>query len=157
VMWIQHTTGAPGAADYWSLYFENFISDDKRAGAVAALTADSPLHALHSDLDIRSDDEIMRKYRFSLFARNPRDPEALLRKRGIDTVIVVGTATNMCCESTARDAMMRDFRVFMPHDAVAAPRADGHVAGLRSVMQGFADVRATDVVIDLIERAGRES
>lgn len=152
VFWVQHTTGAPGADDYWALYFDHFVSEEKRGAAIAALTADSPLHALHPDLDVRGEDVTIRKFRFSLFARNPNDPERMLRERGVDTVIVAGTATNMCCESTARDAMMRDFRVFMPHDAVAAPRPDGHLAGLRSVMQSFADVRPADTAIRLIEQ-----
>ena len=58
-------------------------------------------------------------------------------------LVVAGTATNICCESTVRDALMRDFRCFMPHDLVACPTEDGHLAGLRSVMQAFADVRGS--------------
>jgi len=42
--------------------------------------------------------------------------------------------------------MMRDFRTFMPHDAVAAPREDGRLAGLRRVMQAFADIRAVEEI-----------
>ena len=46
--------------------------------------------------------------------RSSSNLEALLRARGIDTVIVAGTVTNVCCrESTARDAMMRNFRTIM--------------------------------------------
>lgn len=150
VAWVQHTTGRPGTPDYWSMYFDNFVAADKREAAAAALAEGHPMHALYEGLDAAPEDLRLRKWRFSLFARNPEEPERVLRGRGIDTLIVTGTATNICCESTAREAMMRDFRVFMPHDAVAAPRPDAHLAGLRSVMQAFADVRASDEIAALI-------
>lgn len=151
VAWVQHETGRPGEAGYWSHYFENFVAADKRGAAAAALVRGHPHQALHQALDVRPEDLRMAKVRFSLFARNPADPEAALRARGIDTLIVAGTATNICCESTVRDAMMRDFKTFMPFDAVAAPREDAHLAGLRSVAQNFADVRATDDIIAIME------
>jgi ureidoacrylate peracid hydrolase len=151
VFWVQHRTGRPGEPDYWAHYFENYVAADKRAAAAAALVPGHPHQALYPELDVRPEDGLLAKLRFSLFARNPADPEAVLRARGIDTVIVTGTATNMCCESTVRDAMMRDFNTFMPFDAVAAPREDAHLAGLRSVMQGFADVRGVDDIIAIME------
>lgn len=157
VVWVQHTAGAAGTPEAWSLYFDNFIAAADRPAVVAALTPGSPFHDLDPSLDVRDGDVRLRKYRFSAFARNPHDPEAMLRDRGIDTLIVTGTATNMCCESTVRDGMMRDFRLFMPHDAVAAPRPDGHRAGIRSVMQGFADVRPTATLLALIAAAGGRS
>jgi len=150
VVWIRHTTGAPGTADYWSLFFDNFIHADVRQKTAEALVEDHPMHALYPALDVQPADLVVNKNRFSAFVRNKTDLEALLRGRGVDTLIISGTATNVCCESTAREAMMRDFRVFMPHDAVAAPHDDGHVAGLRTVMQAFADVRPVDEVISLM-------
>ena len=153
VFWFQHTVGAPGTPEYWSTYFDNFIADDKRRSAVAALTPGSPWHALGDQLDRLAGDVVLSKYRFSAFMKNPHDLEALLRAQGIDTVVVAGTATNVCCESTIRDAMMRGFRTFMPHDAVAAPTEDGHLAGLRSVMQTFADVRPIDEIMPLASQS----
>ena len=102
-------------------------------------------------IDVQAGDQTLLKYRFSAFTNNPSDLEGALRRQGIDTVIVAGVATNICCESTARDAMMRDFKVFMPHDAVTAATPDQHFAGLGSVMQVFADVRPTDALVGLIE------
>ena len=43
--------------------------------------------------------------------------------------------------------MMRDFRTYMPHDAVWAPRTDGHLAGMRSEMQAFADIRPVGEIL----------
>jgi ureidoacrylate peracid hydrolase len=152
VIWIRTTVGAVGSPDYWNTYYDNFIEPVKRAVAVAALTPGSPMHPLHADADVQAGDWVLDKYRFNAFARNHHDLEARLRAQGIDSVMVAGTATNICCESTIREAMTRDFRTFMPHDLVAAPTRDGHAAGLRNVMQAFADVRATR---DLDYRNGR--
>jgi ureidoacrylate peracid hydrolase len=148
VIWFRTTTGAPGTPDYWATYFENFVGADKRKAAADALIPGSPWHDLYPGADRRPEDTVLDKRRFSAFLRNDYDLEALLRDAGVDTVIVAGTATNICCESTVREAMMRDFRTFMPHDAVAAPREDGHAAGLRSAMQAFADIRATAEILD---------
>lgn len=147
VLWFRTTVGPADSPQAWNTYYDNFIEPGKRAVALAALAPADPMHALHQDADVRDGDLVLDKYRFSAFLRNPYDLEALLRDLGTDTVAVAGTATNVCCESTIRDAMMRDLRTFMPHDLVAAPTEHGHVAGLRSVMQAFADVRPTSELI----------
>ncbi len=141
VVWARTAVGAPGTPAYWGAYYDHFIEPVKRARAVAALAAGSAQHALSPEAQPVPGDWHLDKYRFSAFARADYDLEQRLRGAGIDTVVVAGTATNICCESTVRDALMRDFRCFMPHDLVACPTEDGHLAGLRSVMQAFADVR----------------
>jgi ureidoacrylate peracid hydrolase len=150
VAWVRHRTGAPGSADYWATYFDNFVSADKRGPAVAGLSDGHPMQALYPDMDAKPGDLQLTKTRFSMFINNPADPAKMLRERGIDTLIIVGTATNICCESTARDGMMLDFKVFVPHDAVAAPRDDAHLAGLRSLTQAFADVRPVSDLITIM-------
>jgi ureidoacrylate peracid hydrolase len=150
VIWIQHTTGGVGEEGHWPLYFENFIGADKRGPAIEALAPGAPMHALYPALDVRDGDLILSKCRFSAFVRTAHDLEAILIARGIDTLVVTGTATNVCVESTVRDAMMRDFRVFMPHDGTAALDPEAHFAGVRNVMQSFADVRPVDALLKLI-------
>jgi ureidoacrylate peracid hydrolase len=151
VVWFQHTAAPVGDPLYWSGYFDHHVSDRYREETVAALLPGTPTHAIHASLDVRPGDLTLRKYRFSPFLRNPDDPLALLEARGIESVIVVGTATNVGVESTVRDAMMLDFRTFMPHDAVVAPFYDGHLAAMRSVVQVFADVRPVDELIAAID------
>ena len=53
------------------------------------------------------------------------DLETILRCLKIETLVIAGVMTNMCCESTARDAYYRDYKVFIPADAAkgAAPAA----------------------------------
>jgi ureidoacrylate peracid hydrolase len=142
VAWFQHTAGEPGTPLYWSGYFEHHVAARYRAETVAALLPGSLHHALYPGLEVHDADLRLRKYRFSPFLRNPDDPQPLLRSRGIDSLIVVGTATNVGVESTVRDAMMLDFQTFMPH-----------LAAMRSVVQIFADVRPVDELIALIDAA----
>ena len=75
-----------------------------------------PLAALHPALHVDPRDILLEKPRFGAFYHT--DLELVLRGRGVDTIIISGIATNICCETTAREAMVRDFRVFflmMPH------------------------------------------
>ncbi|SDR60490.1 ureidoacrylate peracid hydrolase [Rhizobiales bacterium GAS191] len=150
IIWLQQTVMARGEPGYWATYFENFIGSEQRDEAVAALLPGGRFHALSPDADVRDGDIVLPKHRFSAFSRNPHDLDRMLRERDIDTLIVAGTATNICCESTVREAMMLDYRTFMPHDAVAAPQRDAHLAGLRSVMQVFADIRPVATIARLL-------
>ena len=72
--------------------------------------------------------------------------EHALRGRGIDTVLIAGTKTNVCCEATARDAMMLDFKVAMVCDCCAALSDQEHVASLETMLQQFGDVLTTEDV-----------
>jgi ureidoacrylate peracid hydrolase len=151
VVWFQHTAAEPGSPLYWRGYFDHHVAQRYRTETVAALLPGSPTHALYVGLDVQAEDLVMRKFRFSAFLRNPDDPLAVLEARGISSVIVVGTASNIGVESTVRDAMMLDFQTFMPHDAVVAPYYDGHLAAMRSMVQAFADVRPVSELVALIE------
>jgi len=77
----------------------------------------SPASDLHRDLVIGPRDIVLEKPRFGAFQGT--DLELTLRASGIDSVIICGIATNVCCETTAREAAMRDFRVFFLSDATA--------------------------------------
>ena len=70
--------------------------------------------ALHKGLVVDPRDILLEKPRFGAF--HGTDLELILRSRGIDTIIVTGIATNVCCETTAREATVRDFRVFFMSD-----------------------------------------
>ena len=75
---------------------------------------DRPSSALHKGLDVQATDIILKKPRFGSFEST--DLELILRTRGIDTVVVGGIATNVCCDTTAREANQRDFKVLFLKD-----------------------------------------
>ena len=85
--------------------------------------------------------------RFSAFFPGASALPAILRARGIDTVLIAGTLTNICCESSARDAAMDNFRVVMLADANAARSDEDHVAALSTVARSFGDVQQIDEAI----------
>ncbi len=149
-VWIRVTLTQDGF-NAWRSYTQRFVPAEKRDAVRAALMPGSAGHAFWPALDIRDEDLISDKSRFSAFIQGASSLEDELRGRGIDTVLITGTLTNVCCESTARDAAMRDFQVIMVEDACAARTDEDHLAGLRTVAQVFGDVRTTDEVITLLE------
>jgi ureidoacrylate peracid hydrolase len=154
VFWIK-TTFTKEALRNWSTYFE-MASPERVAKRIEALTADSVGHALWSRLDVQPQDPIVEKNRFSAFIQGSSDLEAALHERGLDTVLVTGTVTNVCCESTARDAMMLNFKTIMVADANAAATDEDHSASLIAFYLTFGDVMSTDRLIGCLERnAGR--
>lgn len=78
------------------------------------VTQGAPTAALHPELVVGPQDIRLEKCRYGAFQST--DLELILRSRGIDSVIVSGLVTNVCCDTTAREAMQRDFRVFFLSD-----------------------------------------
>jgi len=108
-------------------------------------------HRLSPELDVSTRDLTVDKHRFSAFMPNSSDLDAILRQRGIDTLIITGTVTNVCCESTARDANMLGYKVVFVTDATAAFTDEEHNAALLSMAAVFAEVRDTAGVLRLLE------
>lgn len=149
IVWVR-TTFRPQGRSSWPLYFNYFAP----AGGGEALRGQFYQgafgHAFWPHLDIQVDDLVIDKDRFSAFAAGASSIESSLLDRGIDTLVIVGTLTNVCCESTARDAMMRDFRCIMVEDANAAQTDDDHLAGLRTVARVFGDVLSSQELLGLL-------
>ena len=98
-------------------------------------------------------DEIVNKYRYSGFMPGTSDLPDRLRARGFDTVLITGTVTNVCCESSARDANMTNFRTIMVSDGNAAATQEEHDASLTAFYNIFGDVMDTDMIIERLQRA----
>jgi ureidoacrylate peracid hydrolase len=154
VIWIK-TTFTEDALQDWSTYFE-MVGPERKAKRIEALTADSKGHQLWSGLDVRSEDPIVEKNRFSAFIQGSSDLASVLRGRGIDTVMVTGTVTNVCCESTARDAMMLNFKTIMVTDGNAAATDEDHNASLIAFYLTFGDIMSTDRLIACLKRNARK-
>ncbi len=147
VAWV-YTTFTRETLNDWSVLFRGVYSAEFGEAVLAGLCADSDGHALWPDLDVRDDDWKVSKTRFSAFLPGASELDSRLRRAQIDTVILCGTLTNVCCDSSARDAMMRNFHVVMVSDANAALSDADHNASLTALAQAFTDVMNTDVVIE---------
>ena len=82
------------------------------------ITEGNETAALHRDLVVAASDVLVEKPRFGAF--HGSDLEVILRSRGIDTVIISGISTEACCDTTAREAHARDFRVLFLSDGTAS-------------------------------------
>jgi ureidoacrylate peracid hydrolase len=153
VVWIK-TTFREDALQNWSTYFE-MVTPQQGAKRIAALTAGGKGHELWPALDVRPDDLVVEKNRFSAFIQGSSNLADVLRGRGLDTVLITGTVTNVCCESTARDAMMLNFKTVMVTDGNAAVTDDDHNASLIAFYLTFGDIMSTDMLIGCLERNAR--
>jgi ureidoacrylate peracid hydrolase len=131
-------------------YFEHFFIPERRARFIEAFTPGNPGHALWPELDVAEQDVVVIKRRFGAFVPGSSDLHARLQARGIDTLIISGTVTQVCCDSTARDAMMMNYKVFFITDACAAPTDAEHAGTLSAMAHTFCDVRDTQSVLGLI-------
>lgn len=117
---------------------------------------DGPMRErLWHELEVADDDILVEKSAASAFFPDRSALPAALEEQGIDTVLITGTVTNVCCESSVRDASTLGYRVVMVADANAAPRDEDHNATLHTVYRSFGDVRPTEDVIRLIQAAAR--
>jgi ureidoacrylate peracid hydrolase len=144
IVWVKMTLD--GERQSWSVFFEHFGSAEHSAAELSALSRGSFGHELHAGLDVKPADLVVEKTRFSAFIQGSSDLDTLLRRLGIDTVLIAGTVTNTCCESSARDAMMLNYKVVMVSDANAAHSDDEHNATLVNMIRMFGDVLSTDEV-----------
>jgi nicotinamidase-related amidase len=149
VFWIKNTFDENSARE-WSV-MQDMATPEGRRRRAAAMSAGTPGHELWPALQVRPEDEIIRKYRYSAFLPGTCDLPDRLRARGFDTVLITGTVTNVCCESSARDAMMRNFRVVMVSDANAANTLEEHNASLIALYLSFTDLMDTDMVVASLE------
>jgi nicotinamidase-related amidase len=109
-----------------------------------------PAERLWRGLNVDAADLVVEKTSPSAFFPGRCDLHERLQARGIDTLLVGGTVTNVCVESTVRDASALDYRVGLVADACAAMRDRDHNATLHVVYRSFGDVRSTAEVLDLI-------
>jgi ureidoacrylate peracid hydrolase len=145
VIWVLHANAQHGGKSDWELFFNYIVADDVRERTLASLAA--ARQEVWSELVVGPDDRTVLKNRYSALIPGSSQLERVLRGMEIDTLLVAGTKTNICCESTARDAMMLDFKTIMVEDCCAALSDDEHRAALENMIQQFGDVMTAQEVI----------
>jgi ureidoacrylate peracid hydrolase len=156
VVWVQTT--ATGALERWGNRHRHMLTPERTAERLASLDEGAEGFKLYAALEPLSGDLRVKKIAYSAFIAGSSDIDAQLKSRGIETVLIAGTATNVCCESSARDAMMLDYRVIMLADANATWTDEEHAATLNNFLLFFGDVMTTDEAIRrLVPAKGRKS
>ena len=154
VVWIV-TTYTKAVETEWSTYY-GLSTPTYGAKRSAALTKGSKGHQLWSSLEVQPDDPIVEKKRFSAFIQGSSALDKVLSERGIDTLLITGTVTGVCCESTARDAMMLNYKVVMVTDGNAAYNDEEHNAALTAFYATFGDIMPTDMLVDILARDAKK-
>ena len=108
----------------------------------------SPESEVHPELAPLPGEKVIFKHRYSAFYNT--DLETVLRCLKVEDVVIAGTMTNMCCESTARDAYYRDYRVFFLADGTGSITEEMHLASLLNLAFGFAYITTSDKVVSQI-------
>lgn len=111
---------------------------------------------LHPGVAVGKGDILLYKPRYGSFTGT--DLDQILRSHGVDSIIVTGICTNICCETTAREAGMKDYHVFFPSDGTETFPAGGLTvedikkATLATLGTAFARILTVDAIIDLIKK-----
>ena len=139
----------------WSNWFRYFHTAETTAGFEGAFGCGRHYWTLWPQMDVAASDLMVDKTRFGAFVPGASPLHEVLQTRGIDTLIVTGTLSNCCCESTAREANMAGYKVIVAADAMAAVTDAEHNAALLNLRVSFADVRRTRQVLAMIDTMHR--
>jgi ureidoacrylate peracid hydrolase len=127
--------------------------------ASGGIAAGSDAAKLSPRLKVEPGDIVLVKPRYGAFTGT--DLDLILRAKGIDTVIIGGIATNVCCDTTAREANMRDYKVFFLGDGTGNRGLDNLTADqvkaavLATLEFAFAQVVTVDRMIEKIAAGAR--
>jgi ureidoacrylate peracid hydrolase len=145
VVWIQTT--ATGALERWGNHHKHQMTQERARRRLTELNEAHDGFKLYPSLEVLPQDLRVKKITYSAFIAGSSDIDAQLKRRSIDTLLITGTVTNVCCESSARDAMMLDYRVIMISDGNASSTDEEHAASLNNFQIYFGDVMTADDAI----------
>ncbi|WP_309647405.1 isochorismatase family cysteine hydrolase [Nocardioides sp.] len=143
VAWVLPSTRLRVSEEFYGAEVARLYDASGGEGAMA--------DRLSSSLEAEPDDLWVEKTATSAFFPGHSPLPGLLEERHVDTVLVTGTITNVCVESSVRDASTLGFRVVLVADGCAAVRDQDHNATLHTVYRSFGDVRPTEDLLALIE------
>ena len=112
--------------------------------------AEGEYSLLCGELNVPPDGPVLRKSQYDAFHNT--ELEAILVKNKIDTVVIGGVMTHLCCETTARSAFMRGFNVTFLADGTAAYTAAHHRASLLNLAHGFAHIVTVEALLAQLEK-----
>lgn len=149
VVWVQ--TSADGADDFWSHHHAHMLTPARSARRLRELASTHEGFQLAPGLEPQPEDERVVKRCYSALVPGSSRLDEVLRARGVTHVLFGGTVTNVCCESTARDAMMMDYATIMVDDALSAVTPAEHEHCLNNWMLFFGDVLSTEEVVQRLQ------
>ena len=166
VVWIQTT--AVGALEQWGNHHKHMLTPDRVDKRLTQLDENHEGFKVYPKLEALPTDLRVKKIKYSAFIAGSSDIDAQLKARGIETLLVTGTVTNVCCESTARDAFFRDFKVIFLTDGNgtfdhpdvgwgAFPATDVQAHTLTNIRMYFGEVAGIDEVSERIRASAGDT
>lgn len=137
----------------WDVFFDHVMGQAASERFRTVFTEGHEGQALWHELDYRPGEKIIGKTNFSGFSGSQGALERHLREHGIDTVLIAGTVTSVCCESTAREASFANLKTIMVADANAGRSDAENLATLSTFIRVFGDVMTADEVIGRLRPA----
>lgn len=145
---VYSTEGDTYLSDVWLEQAQR-----RRAGSYVerpVCPPDSWGNDFYGDVRPRPGEPIVTKHRFDAFLNT--DLDLVLRSNAVRSVVLSGVATNVCVETTARQAFVRDYYVVLPSDGAAGYSAAEHQASLTTIDRYFGEVVTCEDVIGVWER-----
>ena len=146
VIWVISAFDSKNGRSDWENFFNYIVAADVRERTLAYMAPGAEGAALWPEMDAREEDIHVEKNRYSCLAPGASQLERILRSRGIECLLIGGTKTNICCETTARAAFDMDFKVILVNDCCAALSEREHLATMENMIQQFGDVMTADEV-----------
>jgi nicotinamidase-related amidase len=130
-------------------YFSKDEKDPTAKWWKSTLEKDSVWVALDPRLRLPSGTVVLDKHLYGSFSST--DLNKMLKKAGCDSVVICGVMTDLCCETTAREAFQHGYTVYFVGDATATSEPMLHFSALATLAHGFAYIVTVDEVIELLE------
>ena len=153
VLWARNIA-KPEMFESWSVRYDAF-TPERCQSRLTDLSSDGLGYQFWPELEILPNDIQFDKLRYSALVPGASNLEEILGEHGIDTIIICGVATNVCVESTARDAMMMNYRVLMVSDCCATDSDEEHNGTLNNFYRHFGDVQSCDETIAMLEASAK--
>ena len=153
VVFLRYTNDATDPTPW--VGYDGLLGEGVGDGMRDTFKAGGHYHALWPGLEVKDEDLVLDKTRFSGFTPGSCDLHDLLQARGIDTLMIAGTTSNCCCESTARDANQLNYNTIYLTDGCAALSDAEHLAALISMATIFADLQSADRAVKTLEDSAR--
>jgi len=147
VAWTQSTFDDDWTKDM----YKGFVEEKWINQIIETTKIGSEGFQIWEEMEVNKEDIISIKTRPSALIQGSSNLDSQLRKKNCDTLIITGTLTNACCESTTRDAVALGYKVIFVSDGTATRSDIEHNATLINLMQLVADVRTTKEVIQIID------
>ena len=159
VIWIAHANNVLGeGVNDWAAFRCSFVSGVNRTRYVESLSPGAKGQQIWPDLEVKPEqgDVVLQKNRYSALISGSSQLERVCRSAGLTTLLLAGVKTDVCVESTGRDAMMLDFSAVIVDDCCASLSVEEHRESCETFIQQFGDVMTTAEVVEALDRGAAQ-